>query len=398
MALSIPAHPPMIALLSAIGVSSTYDDGPPLLFGEPLISLQIDQLRSLGINRFWIEVDTLPGAIVAVADHLREQGVVIDFVRSPQELSGKLEDGTLLFVQSEGIFADEILLAQILQQRSPIIATIDNRADNEHFERIDLNMRWTGLALFDRRTIDGIAALPDGWSIASSLLRQAVQDKLPHKPVKQEVIQQGQLRMIASTLAANNASNVFLKKRAASIHGWIEGHIFAPIVIKLLPFIWPLKSRDAIIDSCTIVGGLSAFGLAVIGFGTAAAVLATLTMFASCIRHCLKYSDNKGKKYKFVEALMWLTLASTFLVILYKSGQEITGTLFPGIVVIALLLLAQNQKNSGLVRNIMPSPAMVASLMLVALLTDNSVGGAMLIALLQLIVMLLAKIKSSSPE
>jgi hypothetical protein len=390
---SAPTSPNKIALLSAISASGVTDKAAPLLFGEPLLALQINHLRKLGINRFWVEVDTLPGAIVATADRLRGQGVTIDFVRSPQELSGKLNEGEILLVQSEGILADDALLTEIAQQQSPMVATVDGRDENERFERIDLNTRWTGLALFDKRTIDGIAALPDGWSIASSLLRQALQDNIPHKPVKQSVIQSGQLQRISDSNDVDAYTKTLLKTRASRGFGFIEKYIFGPIAAKIAPVIWPLKSRDMIVDGSTLFAGLASFGSAWAGFGAASASLGIVTTLLLTIRYCLQYTDKEDMKSKAMDGLIWTTLAAAFFTILWKSASDPLPNLFPAAVVIALLILSRSQNLTGARLAIVPSPAMVAALMLVFVILGYPVAGAMLIALFQLLLFVFNQIK-----
>jgi hypothetical protein len=390
---SASTSPNKIALLSAISASGVTDKAAPLLFGEPLLAFQINHLRKLGINRFWVEVDTLPGAIVAIADHLRGQGVTIDFVRSPQELSGKLTEGEILLVQSEGILADDALLTEIAQQQSPLVATVDGRDENGRFERIDLNTRWTGLALFDKHTIDGIAALPDGWSIASSLLRQALQDNIPHKPVKQSVIQSGQLRRIGDNNDVEVYTKTLLKTRASRGFGFIEKHIFGPIAAKIAPVIWPLKSRDMIVDGATLFVGLASLGSAWAGFGAASASLGLVTTLLLTIRYCLQYTDKEDIKSKAIDAVIWMTLVAAFFAVLWKSAPGSLGNLFPAAVVSALLALSRGQNLTGLRMAIVPSPAMVAVLMLVFVIFGYPVAGAMLIAVFQLLLFLLNQIK-----
>jgi hypothetical protein len=377
------------ALLSAIGASSTGSSGMPLLFGEPVIAFQIDRLRKIGFNRFWIEIDTMPGAIVAVADKLRQQGMTVEFVRSPQELSGKLAVGELLFVEAEGILADEVLLTEMVNYPAPVVATLDGRDENAVFERIDLNTRWTGLALLDSRTIDGIAALPDGWSIGSSLLRQALQDMVPHQLVKQSVVQSGQLRRIGSAVDANSHTKNMVSARAKQARGWIESRIFGPLAPRIAPLIWPIKSREIIIEGCAIISGAISAGLAFAGFGVAAASFAILSIFVLCVRYCLHITTHKGVGQRVIPFVTWGLLAASFFAVLQGASIGFPHNLFPGFVVVALLWMTRKHDRGGIIGAIMPSPAMVALLILISSLTIGPVTGAMVIAMLQIGLLLL---------
>lgn len=380
-----------IALLSATGATGIGDHAVPLLFGQPTLGLQIEQLSKRGIDHFWVEVDTLPGAIVALADRFRGQGMVIEFVRSPQELSGKLEAGALLFVQADGIIADSELLTQILTYAKPIVATVDGRVENECFERIDLNTRWTGLALVDQRTIDGIAALPDGWNIGSSLLRQALQDGVEHRLIKQDVIQSGKLRRILGAADVDLHTKDLLKARTAGLKGFIEGRIFAPIATTVAPLIWPLKSGHLIVDGATLVTGSISLGASLAGFGAASAVIGLLSIFILCIRYSLQPTDNKSILYRSSSALAWAVLIASFGAILWTGGQGQLKDLFPGVMVSALLVLSRRADMPEGQRLSMPSPALVAVLMILFAAARIPVGGAMLIATAQLVLLLTGK-------
>ena len=384
---------PKIALLSAMGASVTGEPTMPLLFGQPTLAFQIEQLRKHGIEHFWVEVDTLPGAIVALADRLRKQDVVIDFVRSPQELSGKLDPNALLFVQAESIIADDELLAQMLAYNKPIVATVDGRDENDYFERIDLNTRWTGLAQLDRRTIDGIAALPDGWSIGSSLLRQALQDGVEHRLIKQDMIQSGKLRKISGPTDVDRLTKTLLKSRTEGLTGFIEARIFGRIARKLAPLIWPLKSGNLIVDGIAFAVALAASGIALAGFGAAAAAFGLLAILVLCVRYSLQTNDNVELLYRAVGAAAWTILTFTFAVILWKGGQAQLTDLFPGFTATALLVFSRRGAIADGTKLSILSPAMVAALMILFAAAQMPVGGAMLITMAQLALLLAGKSK-----
>ncbi len=385
------AQKTITALLSVVG-----DQGTQSLFGEPLIQFQIDNLRNMGVGRFLVEVDTVPGAVVALADQLRHQGISIDFVRSPQELSGKFTDDELLWVQSEGILADAALLDGVFANSSPIIATVDGREDNACFERIDLNTRWAGLALLDRKTIDGIAALPDGWNIGSSLLRQAIQDGVTQKLLRQDIVDSGQLRRIVKPEDSLAYSNIMLTKRTKQANGGVESVIFGPIVRRLAPLLWPFKSREIVIDGAAIGTGLASAGCAIFGFGIAAASLATVSIFILTLRYCLHHSKRGDAKSNMVTGISWSILAATFAALLWKEAQGSIPLIFPAIVVIGLLYLTHQTRETGMVRFVKPSPAMVTIVMGFSAFIGNVGAGAMLIAIVQLAFLITGKTRSTS--
>ena len=289
---SLDKHPITVALLSATGASghenTTVSAG--LKYGEPLVSMQIEQLRLRGVNHFLVEVDAISGVLVTLADRLQQKNVIIDFVRSPQELAARMEGG-LLFVQSEAIMADAGLLEKMLASTKAVLATVDGRDENANFERIDLNTRWSGLAVIDRQTIDGIAALPEGWSISSSLLRQALQNKIAAKALKQDYIQNRQLQHIISETDYHHFTSSLLDRRASQTKGAVESRIIGPLAKYLAPRIWRSNSGQKVIDGVTLGSALMCFAAGYTGFGIFASAMALLAITGITISNIIQIND-----------------------------------------------------------------------------------------------------------
>jgi NDP-sugar pyrophosphorylase family protein len=88
MALSELSRTNIIALLSAANATDDLSVGfaMTLAGGEPLLAHQISALRNHGITRFLIEVDSVSGALLTLADKFKNSGCSIDFVRSASDL------------------------------------------------------------------------------------------------------------------------------------------------------------------------------------------------------------------------------------------------------------------------------------------------------------------------
>lgn len=369
---------------------------PPTLFGEPLIQAQIERLHHLGISRFWIGIETLPGAIVALVDRLRQSGLTIDFVRSPQELSGKLGSKERLFVQSEGILAEESILREITASPTPVIATLDSRDDNACFERIDLNTRWAGLALVEHATIDGIAALPDGWDIASSLLRQALQDQVLQKKLKQEVVKSGRLQLIRTHKDGYEYARSVIAQKSGQVFGAIESKVFAPVINGLVPRIWEMPSGRMIVAAVAMIFGL----MSVTGAFFDLPVLATATSLVTIFMLAMRYVINRDQSAvdKGVDIILWMLVCAALLLLLWHDGFGAAVALFPGIVIIALQIICLRLPQREALRYFEPSPAFVALGLLSVAVIGQIIGGVMLVAMAQLAFLWVVTRKSRIPE
>jgi hypothetical protein len=384
-----------VALLSATEAKAAENSfmASGQLFGVPLVAQQIEKLRARGVSHFLIEIETVSGVLVALADKLQKKNVLIDFVRSPQELVDRMDGQNLLFVQSEGVMADASLLTEMLAAHKPMLATLDGRDENERFERIDLNTRWTGLAIIDRQTITAIAALPSDYSIASSLLRQALQDKIATRPLKQEVIQGGALHKIRNDADYTDYSNMLLTRRVVETPGTLESRLGGPIAKWLAPRIWGSRSGQKILDGLTLGTALASFASGYAGFGVAATVFALFAIFGITISNILQVTDNDDIKMAAVAPATWVVLFGALGMMLWQERETSFNNLFPLLMLSGTLLLALLLKPPAWQRLFLPSPALAAVILLVFATFDAITIGAKLLAVVLVLLLIAGQIK-----
>ncbi|MFC4292186.1 hypothetical protein ACFOWX_07135 [Sphingorhabdus arenilitoris] len=389
------------ALLSAAAASGDDGKGAACLIpvsGEPLIALQIKQLVKAGIRKFLIEVDVVSGAIVAVADQMKQRGIDIEFIRSPADLGGKLGMGELLFVMADGVIADDAVLAEMVQQPSAYIVTLDGRKENERFERIDLNSFWGGLALLDHRSISAIAALPDEWSIDSSLLRQALQDKITHRPLNQQLLDGKQLRLITSVSEGAALTRELLAKKAHHGDGVIEAQFFGPLAAKIAPIFWKTPSAKIGLDGAGLLSALGAIALGWTGYPGLSIALILICCFLIKLRDLLQ----EEAKIDHVGALLghglWLLLALAVFAISWAEDAMRPEALFAPTIFILLSLYIKKATSSSWYKSIAASPALLALLLLVMAIFDAWGFAIKLLILSQLSILLLPEYFSSNKK
>jgi hypothetical protein len=383
------------ALLSGISASADGDGGISIgqVSDVTLLTNQIEPLRAKGVTHFFIEIETVSGALVALADNFQKKGVLLDFVRSPQELIAKLDGHTLLFIQSEGVLTDAAVLSELLATAKPVLVTLDGRDENAKFERIDLNTRWTGLAIIDRQTIAAIAALPIGYSIASSLLRQALQEKIATKAMKQDVIQNGLLHKISDEADYHAYSSLLLARRASGINGFLESRIGGPLGKWLAPHIWQSRYGQKILDGVTLGAALVSFATGYAGFGIAATAFALFAIFGITLSNVVQAADSDNIKMATVAPATWVVLFGALGMMLWQEHASIFDNLFPFLILSGLLFLALLTRAPAWQFFILPSPAFAAVALLVFAVIGDILIGAKLLALLLLALLIAARIK-----
>jgi hypothetical protein len=378
------------ALLCA--VSSSSSDGSvnatqsaliPVM-GIPFIEFQIGQLAKNGIKHVYLEIETLPGALVAMADRVKAKGITVEFVRSPAELAGKIHPDQYLFVLSDGVYVDDILLSEMIAQNNAFIVTLDGRDENSIFERIDLNSYWTGIAMLGASSVEGIASLPSEWSINSSLLRRALQDSIVHRSLKQDVIAAKKLCKIGSTTDAETLTKQLLGSQSSKVDGLIERSIFAPLISWVMPVIWKLPSNAL---SFRIFAWLSlsiVLGLAISGFSLGAALISLISLLAFQACKLLQVTNNKRDFGLSHANIMWSLLIAAFIAVFWNQSTDRIESMFCGLVIIGLAVLSSQIARSNWSRNLLCSPALLAMLMLVFVGLGWVLHGFMLVGLFQL--------------
>lgn len=379
------------ALLSA---ATAHEDNQIALAnvgGKTLLEHQISAIRQTGIKRFFIEVDNVPGALIALADSVRQTGCSVDFVRSAQDLQTLVVEGDRVLVLAEGIFMAPQLILAFATDPNLVIATVDGRDENEMFERMDLNTRWAGLALVDARTIKALGVLPDGWSMASSLLRQAMRDQIAQHMLKQHHIQSGDIRKIDSGDSSDNLTRQILSTRMAREPGFIESRIFAPLSQILASRLWKYRSGKTVLEGGILLFGGSTIALAMAGFPLTAFATALLALFIRSLRLVAYDPALDHAAPKWVEPLSWVLLAGAVFAGSNIDGYRTIDSMFGAAMMVGLALLAMQLRLPKWAEKTLQSPALLAISALLMTVPLGFATAAKWVSITQLILLLAAK-------
>lgn len=383
-------QPSRVALLSA---ASANEGGAalPNTGEQSVLAHQIAALRSVGIRKFLIEVENVPGALLAMADRLSKAGNSVDFVRSAQDLQTKLHGSDILVVQAEGIYVAPDLLGTLFEQTGAFISTVDGRTENAAFERMDLNTRWAGVGVIPVNSVAKIGELPEGWSIISSLLRQAMQDNVQQSPLKQSYLQDGDLRRIDLAADAEKLTSELMARRAAREPGFVEARIIAPIATKFATVLWPVSARGTLSDGATLLFAATSAGLAGFGLVTAAAVAAITAMLANAVRLALGNAEQNRRGLDFVETVLWALLALALVLATNTDAFQSSEGMFAGSVVAGLALLARQLRLPEWAKKTLQSPALIALYLLLLYSVSGIATVAKAAAITQLLLLIVAK-------
>lgn len=358
---------PVIALLSAATVAE--NGGPAEMVGfvggQSLLELQIGNLATCGVGRFIVEVEHVTGALLQIADRNRKMGRSIDFIRSAADVHRLLQPDDRLWIQSDSLHIAPPILQQLLARPDAFIGTLDGRDENAAFERIDLNTRWAGLAMVDAATINALGDLPEGWSMTSSVLRQALQDKVALVRLAQQHIQAKDIRMVNSVHDVGDLNRTILQGRVSDAGGFVETRILIPIAAQIAPSIWHSSLAKTILNGSGIAFAFGALAMAVLGFGIAAISLGLVAIALNILRAIVIDVQAGTALSKSVPFVMWALLAMTVLITARLDGRSTSDGSFAGVAVVGLALLSHKMVLPIWAVRIMKSPALLAIMSLV---------------------------------
>jgi|GEM_PF-2304881 hypothetical protein len=270
--------------------------------GKPLIYHQIMALQRAGIHSVRIYVEAVSGVLLTTIDLLRFQGFDVRAVRSVDELTATLGEGSQLLVLQSDLWWQAEWLAGIIKGKRNTVFVLAEQTGIEAFERIDLNSRWSGLVLCDARILPALGDIPEGWDLSSLLLRQAQQAGFENLMLPHSVLTVGELRKIDAikgSLAIENAVSDALTASADTIDSHLVINAFRRLRGWGDPQHW---SHLAGLWTPLASAGISAV-LAFSGYQSAAFGFACLSVLSQPIRKFLRMIGYRTSGVDPVQAI-----------------------------------------------------------------------------------------------
>lgn len=391
--LGTKAEKEIVALLC---VGDAGDDAPIALaplHGQPFLHHLVKSLERTGIKRFFVGVDTVPGALLSYCDAARTAGLDIAFVRNPGDLVQHVGDNALIWVQMADTLCDRMLLKELLSSDQPLLATVDEQAENQHFERIDLNSRWAGLCLLHRDSLASLKALPDGWDMGSALLRQALQDGVRRRVLAQKSVQSGALKKLVrpEDLSGAAITSPTIEDNAPKT---LESLIFKPIATSLLAYVWMTPWSRSLVEWL-----LSAFALlsaisANLAHPYLAAGAAIVALLSAVLRKQVRELEYRAAERDVPGLIAWSLLAVAFGASLYHLELPKAQSAFLWLSALTLSAFARSYWRKG--QFWVSSPLVFALAVLFGQLAALDGWGIRLVVLVELGLLLLSRRQPST--
>jgi hypothetical protein len=146
------------------------------LAGQTLIEYQARCAAAVGAAPVVVVVERVPPILHEAFERLRSDGIPIVPVSDAAEAASRFEPNGMILLLGDGVVPTPELVAQVVEEREPTVATLPDDPEHERFERIDARARWSGVALVQGQLVASTAAMLGDWDLQSTLLRRALQD------------------------------------------------------------------------------------------------------------------------------------------------------------------------------------------------------------------------------
>lgn len=383
----------LICFGDAVGADGTAALPLGYHYGKPLLHHMIKSMENIGISRFILGIESIPAALLNYCDEAKREGLDVSFVREPQAFAAQIETGTLITVLCYDVMWSNIILQQALSQKRPLIATVEECPENQIYERIDLNNRWAGLAILKPSTLAALVELPEGWDMASALLRQGLQEDIPLWQVKNSNLQAGHICKISTLRDANLALENLLPEAEVSCRT-VEKELLSRPVKLLLPSIWNVSwGRDAVEWSFLLLATAATI-FAVLKLPIATQVLALFAVLSAFVRSRVHIVEYRAAIMDWVGVLGWSLLTVALMLLLYDFQSSIIDAIFHGATLVAISWLAGRLTSVN--RYWLSSPLIISALGIVGGMFDRLETALRLLIIAQLIWLLIDTAKPQS--
>ena len=166
-----------IALLSAIGKDEGGARVHPAFAsfaGAMIIEHQLELALRMGCEQVACLVDAVEREIVELQHRAEKAGAKFRALRHSSPLNDMISEGDELLVIAPGLLPDSVAAEKGLEDAN-ILTLPAELAVPLGYERIDLEMAWSGILLAPGRMVTALSDLPEDVDVPSSLLRIALQ-------------------------------------------------------------------------------------------------------------------------------------------------------------------------------------------------------------------------------
>ncbi|HMS18980.1 hypothetical protein [uncultured Sphingorhabdus sp.] len=322
----------------------------PKIFGKPAIFHQVKQLQRLGVDDIIIAVDAIPGELPQLVEQMRAEGGNVRLLRPVNFSEADYFDGPFLLVAPE-LWLDDGLLQEVLSWKANSVGTVEEGPANGLFERIDLNRRWSGVAVLEAGILLQSKEMPEGWSLASFLLRHSLQLGASEVAISQQRITDGSLLHVSSTGDYEKIiGSHFLEFRQSGTMEAVVANLSGGLIA-------PVSQRPALMAAfgwAPVVVSIASVAVAYGGHIMAALAVYVLALCLETLRQQLRAIEYHVKANDYLSWAIQFAGTATLLASFWRSGESLVDMSFLTTLLVALVLMSHMSPKDRTLRTISP--------------------------------------------
>jgi hypothetical protein len=249
--------------------------------GRSIALRQLDLALSLGCERVICLADHLHQPMLPLQHRCEAAGVRFHVVTGPRALSGLIKGMDDLIVLAEGLLPLERNVLNMLARQNGVLVLPAETGIPAGFERVDLNYAWAGALSMPGKLVERLTELPVDCDAVGSLLRIALQARVPEIPLAETEFTEGRWILFTGQEQATDLTPSWLRRQLPGNAGLSPFSCLAETMLST--FAVPLLRKGRGVGAYALLTPLLTLLALALGLGFSPAlgfILAGLSYFA----------------------------------------------------------------------------------------------------------------------
>ncbi|MBS1240287.1 MAG: hypothetical protein H6R45_993 [Proteobacteria bacterium] len=203
------------------------------LAGRSLAERQLDLVLSLGCERVVCLAQGFDQALISLQHRAESAGAKFNLIAGPRPLAGLVNAADELLVVAEGLLPAAPEAKTALENGPGVLVLPVEAGVAAGFERIDLNHAWAGVLAMPGRLVERLSQLPPDCDAISSLLRIALQGRVPLRALPEAVLSERRWAIIAGKSQLAELEPEWFRRHVAPPPLFAPGRALARIAMRV---------------------------------------------------------------------------------------------------------------------------------------------------------------------
>lgn len=230
-----------VALLSMLDSAGEPGNGHKAFIsfaGKTIAQRQIDLVLALGCERVVCLADNLGPGLIALQHEVEAAGARFHVISVPRALCGLVHAADELIVLGDGVLPLAEEARDILSKGNSVVVFPAEIGISAGFERIDLNYSWAGALAMPGQLIERLNELPQDCDGVATLLRIALQGKVPERALPDAVLGDGRWAVLRNDQDAAVLEPSWFRRFVPKTDGFAPGRWLASCVTARFGVSW----------------------------------------------------------------------------------------------------------------------------------------------------------------